>query len=356
MDNLSDRHTKEIEGGLGIFEKFLTIWVLICMVIGIALGKAAPVAVHAVGNFSLAQVNIPVAILIWMMIIPMLIRVDLGEIKHVTRYWRGIWITIGINWLVKPFTMTFLGWLFLRHIFSSYLPANQIDSYIAGLIILSAAPCTAMVFVWSYLSDGEPHFTLTQVALNDVLMIILFAPIVGLLLGVTNLTVPWATLFWSVIIFILIPFVIAQLIRMMTLKAGSESLNKLLKQLHPLSLISLLLMLVLLFAFQGGQILSFPIVVLLIAVPILIQVYFNAMLAYGLNYISGETFSVACPSALIGASNFFELAVATAISLYGFNSGATLATVVGVLVEVPAMLSVVNILRKTKQKYCGRMT
>src|SRR3990167_2900351 len=238
MENLSERRTKEVEGGLGVFEKFLTIWVLICMVIGIALGKIAPVAVHAVGNFSLAQVNIPVAILIWMMIIPMLIRVDLGEIKHVTRHWRGIWITIGINWLVKPFTMTFLGWLFLRHIFSSYLPASQIDSYIAGLIILSAAPCTAMVFVWSYLSDGEPHFTLTQVALNDVLMIILFAPIVGLLLGVTNLTVPWATLFWSVIIFILIPFVIAQLIRMITLKgAGSEGLNKLLKQLHPFSLI-----------------------------------------------------------------------------------------------------------------------
>lgn len=356
MSDIMNHHVRKATSGLGIFEKFLTVWVLICMIVGIGLGKAIPTLIHTIGHFSLAQVNIPIAFLIWLMIIPMLIRVDLREIKHVTKHWRGIWITLSINWLIKPFTMTFLGWLFLKHIFYNYLPVSQIDSYIAGLIILSAAPCTAMVFVWSYLSDGEPHFTLTQVALNDVLMIIFFAPIIGLLLNITNLSVPWATLFWSVLIYILIPFAIAQFIRMITLKNQNiEHLQKLLKQLHPISLVALLLMLILLFSFQGDQIISSPIVVLLIAVPIIIQVFFNATLAYGLNYIFGETFSVACPSALIGASNFFELAVATAISLYGFNSGATLATVVGVLVEVPAMLTVVSILKKTKQAYCARI-
>jgi len=354
LDNLKDIHAKESGSGLGFFEKYLTIWVLVCMGIGIGLGKVIPGIVQVVGNFSLAKVNISVAVLIWVMIIPMLLRIDLNEIRHVSKHWRGIWITLGINWLVKPFTMAFLGWLFLKHIFYGYLPANQIDSYIAGLIILAAAPCTAMVFVWSYLSDGEPHFTLAQVALNDVLMVFLFAPVVGLLLGITNIRVPWATLFWSVILFILIPFVIAQFIRIFILKNYNEkTLQKVLKELHPFSLVALLLMLILLFAFQGDQILSSPFIVLLIAIPIIIQVYFNAMLAYGLNYISGESFAVACPSALIGASNFFELAVATTISLYGFNSGATLATVVGVLVEVPAMLVVVSILKKSKLRYCA---
>ncbi len=341
---------------LGTFEKYLSLWVFVCMAVGIALGKLVPVAMHAIGSLAIAQINFPIAVLIWIMIIPMLIRVDLSKIHHVKRHWRGLLITVGINWIVKPFSMAFLGWLFLKHIFSAYLPQGEIDHYIAGLIILAAAPCTAMVFVWSYLADGSPQFTLTQVALNDLLMILLFAPIVGLLLGITNLTVPWATLLWSVLIYILIPFVIGQIIRWITLRDGAEyRLQNLLKHLHPLSLIALLLMLVILFAFQGEQILHSPSVVLFVAIPIIIQVYFNAMLAYGLNFLTKEEFSAAGPSALIGASNFFELAVATAISLYGFHSGATLATVVGVLVEVPVMLSVVYILKKSKRAYCAHV-
>jgi ACR3 family arsenite transporter len=340
---------------LGTFEKFLTVWVFLCMAIGIVLGKLMPATIQTLGNLSVHEINLPVAILIWLMIIPMLIRVDLSEIYHVKKHWRGILITLGVNWIVKPFSMAFLGWIFLKHVFAAYLPSGEIDHYIAGLIILSAAPCTAMVFVWSYLSGGEPHFTLTQVALNDLLMIVLFAPIVGLLLGITNLTVPWATLLWSVLIYILVPFVIGQAIRYMAKRDQTgRTLQKILKSFHPVSLIALLAMLVILFAFQGDQIIASPLVVLFIAIPIIIQVYFNSMLAYGLNYTSGESFSAAGPSALIGASNFFELAVATAVSLYGFNSGATLATVVGVLVEVPVMLSIVRILKKTKVSYCAR--
>lgn len=337
---------------LGTFEKHLSIWVFLCMGIGIGLGKLMPATIQVLGNLSINQINLPIAVLIWLMIIPMLIRVDLSEIHHVKKHWRGIIITLGVNWIVKPFSMAFLGWIFLRHVFAVYLPAGEIDHYIAGLIILSAAPCTAMVFVWSYLSGGSPHFTLMQVALNDLLMIILFAPIVGLLLGITNLTVPWATLLLSVLIYILIPFIIGQVIRSVAKRDRTGlTLQKTLKYLHPVSLIALLATLIILFAFQGDQIIASPLVVLFIAIPIIIQVYFNSMLAYGLNYISGESFSAACPSALIGASNFFELAVATAVSLYGFNSGATLATVVGVLVEVPVMLSVVSILKKTKGRY-----
>jgi ACR3 family arsenite transporter len=334
---------------LGKFEKYLTIWVFLCMAIGIGFEKWMPATVKALGSLSVNEINLPVAILIWLMIIPMLIRIDLSEIYHVKTHWRGILITLGVNWIVKPFSMAFLGWIFLKHVFAAYLPSGEIDHYIAGLIILSAAPCTAMVFVWSYLAGGAPHFTLTQVALNDLLMIVLFAPIVGLLLGITNLTVPWATLLWSVLIYILVPFVIGQAIRWV----AGHTLQKILKWFHPVSLVALLAMLVLLFAFQGDQILASPWVVLFIAIPIVIQVYFNSMLAYGLNYWSGESFAAACPSALIGASNFFELAVATAVSLYGFNSGATLATVVGVLVEVPVMLSVVSILKRTKGRYCS---
>lgn len=338
---------------LGLFEKYLTVWVFVCMAIGILLGKIVPGTIHFLGNLSIAEINLPIAVLIWLMIIPMLIRVDLSEIHHVKTHWRGILITLGINWIIKPFSMAFLAWLFLKHIFFNYLPSQEVNHYIAGLIILSAAPCTAMVFFWSYLSGGAPHFTLTQVALNDLLMIVLFAPIVGLLLGITNLTVPWATLLWSVLIYIFIPFAIGQVIRYLANRDSSgRTLQKLLKRFHPISLIALLVTLIILFAFQGEQILSAPLVVLFIAIPIIIQVYFNSMLAYGLNYAAGESFSAACPSALIGASNFFELAVATAVSLYGFNSGATLATVVGVLVEVPVMLSVVSILKKTKSKYC----
>ncbi len=342
---------------LGFFEKFLTLWVFLCMAVGIGLGKIAPGMIHVLGELTIAQINLPIAVLIWMMIIPMLIRVDLSEIHRVSKHWRGIFITLGINWLVKPFSMAFLGWLFIKHFFSNFLPAAEIDHYVAGLIILSAAPCTAMVFVWSYLSGGSPHFTITQVALNDLLMIVLFAPLVGFLLGITDLTVPWATLLWSVLIYILIPFLIGQGIRFAFRKDQSgKNLQKLLKGLHPFSLFALLATLIILFAFQGDQILASPMVVLLLAIPIIIQVYFNSMLAYGLNFAAKESFSVAGPSALIGASNFFELAVATAVSLYGFHSGATLATVVGVLVEVPVMLSVVAILKKTKNQYCSHVS
>lgn len=341
---------------LGTFEKYLSLWVFACMGIGIGLGKIIPETIHSLGTLSVNQINLPVAILIWLMIIPMLIRVDLSELHHVKSHWRGILITVGVNWIVKPFSMALLGWFFLKHVFAAYLPIAEIDHYIAGLIILSAAPCTAMVFVWSYLSGGSPHFTLTQVALNDLLMIVLFAPIVGLLIGITDLTVPWGTLLWSVLIYIMIPFAIGQAIRFFAKRDQTgHTLRTVLKRFHPISLVALLAMLVILFAFQGNQILASPLVVLLIAIPIIIQVYFNSMLAYGLNYFSGESFGAACPSALIGASNFFELAVATAVSLYGFNSGATLATVVGVLVEVPVMLSVVSILKKTKVRYCAHI-
>ena len=337
---------------IGFFEKYLTLWVFICMAMGIGLGRLMPNQLHDLGALTIAQVNLPVGVLIWVMIIPMLIRIDLKALHGVKQYWRGMSITIMINWLIKPFSMALLGVLFIRYLFADWLPADQIDQYIGGLIILAAAPCTAMVFVWSYLCDGEPHFTLSQVALNDLIMIIAFAPIVGLLLGVTNIHVPWDTLLISVLMYILIPFVLAQLIRKLTLKhSGDLGLNALLKNLHPFSLLALLAMLVLLFGFQGEQITSHPLIVLLLAVPIIIQVYFNSMLAYWLNKKAGEAFCVAGPSALIGASNFFELAVATSISLFGFQSGATLATVVGVLVEVPVMLSVVKIVHHTKNWY-----
>lgn len=337
---------------IGFFEKYLTLWVFICMAIGIMLGKFIPNTLHALGDLTIAEVNLPVGILIWLMIIPMLIRINLKELHSIKHYWRGISITLVINWLVKPFSMALLGTVFIKHIFSGWLPAEQINQYIAGLIILAAAPCTAMVFVWSYLCDGEPHFTLSQVALNDLIMIVAFAPIIGLLLGITQITVPWATLLTSVLMYILIPFLLAQLIRSFILKKKGEiGLNALLKKLHPFSLIALLAMLILLFGFQGNQITHHPLIVLFLAIPIIIQVYFNSMLAYWLNKKSNELFCVAGPSALIGASNFFELAVATSISLFGFESGATLATVVGVLVEVPVMLSIVKIVNQTKNWY-----
>ncbi|MHB1948860.1 MAG: ACR3 family arsenite efflux transporter [Gammaproteobacteria bacterium] len=336
---------------LNIFDRFLSLWVVICILAGIAFGKISPVVVQMLGNWEIAQVNLPIGILIWIMIIPMLIRVDLKEIHHVREFWKGSLITLGINWLVKPFSMAFLGWFFLKYLFSSWLPTSEIDNYIAGLIILAAAPCTAMVFVWSYLCDGEPHFTLTQVALNDLIMIFAFVPIVGLLLGITGLTIPWDTLLISVMVYILIPFLIAQGIRYWIINQSKINLVAFLKKIHPYSVIALLAMLILLFSFQGYQILQSPIIVFLIAIPILIQVYFNSMLAYGLNKIAGEQYRIAGPSALIGASNFFELAVATAITLFGFKSGAALATVVGVLIEVPVMLSVVKIVNTSKKWY-----
>jgi ACR3 family arsenite transporter len=334
------------------FERYLTIWVALCIVAGIALGHFLPSFFRAVGSAEFAKVNLPVAMLVWLMIIPMLAKIDFGALGQVREHWRGIGVTLIINWLVKPFSMAILGWLFIGRVFAPYLSAGQIDSYIAGLILLAAAPCTAMVFVWSHLSDGEPHFTLTQVALNDTIMVFAFAPIVGLLLGLSAITVPWETLVLSVALYIVVPVVIAQALRRrLLISGGAHALSRMLAALQPLSLIALLATLVLLFGFQGQQIIEQPLTIALLAVPILIQVYFNSGLAYLLNRASGEAHCVAAPSALIGASNFFELAVATAISLFGFHSGAALATVVGVLIEVPVMLSVVKIVNTTKNWY-----
>lgn len=337
---------------MSIFERYLTIWVAICIIVGIALGHFFPAVFHAIGDAEVANVNIPVAILIWMMIIPMLLKIDFATMRHVGQHWRGISITLFINWAVKPFSMAALGWLFIGWLFRPYLPAEQIDSYIAGLIILAAAPCTAMVFVWSNLIKGEPHFTLSQVALNDAIMVIAFAPIVGLLLGLSAITVPWNTLLFSVVLYIVFPVIIAQIVRhYLLVNGGKKTLDTLLKILQPVSLIALLITLVLLFGFQGEQIIAQPFIIAMLAIPILIQVYFNSGLAYVLNRFSGEQHCIAGPSALIGASNFFELAVAAAISLFGFSSGAALATVVGVLVEVPVMLSVVWIVNRSKGWY-----
>lgn len=337
---------------MSLFERYLTLWVALCIVVGIALGHALPGLFQVIGAAEIAKVNIPMAVLIWLMIIPMLIRIDFSALGKVGAYWRGIGVTLFINWAVKPFSMALLGWLFIGFLFRPYLPAGQIDSYIAGLIILAAAPCTAMVFVWSNLTRGEPHFTLSQVALNDAIMIVAFAPIVGLLLGLSAISVPWATLVLSVGLYIVIPVIAAQALRgRLTARGGEAALAGLLKTLQPLSLVALLVTLVLLFGFQGGQIIAQPAVIALLAVPILIQVYFNSGLAYLLNRMTGEQHCVAGPSALIGASNFFELAVAAAISLFGFNSGAALATVVGVLIEVPVMLSVVWIVNRSKGWY-----
>ncbi len=339
---------------MSLFERYLTVWVALCIVAGIALGHFFPNLFHAIGAAEVAHVNLPVAVLIWLMIIPMLVKVDFGALDKVREHWRGIGVTLFINWAVKPFSMALLGWLFIDHLFRPWLPADQIDSYIAGLILLAAAPCTAMVFVWSNLSDGEPDFTLTQVALNDTIMVFAFAPIVALLLGLSAITVPWDTLLLSVALYIIVPVLLAQVVRHRVLaNTGTVGLTSLLSRLQPLSLIALLTTLVLLFGFQGEQIIAQPLIIALLAVPILIQVYFNSGLAYLLNRATGEAHCVAAPSALIGASNFFELAVAAAISLFGFSSGAALATVVGVLIEVPVMLSVVKIVNASKGWYDG---
>ncbi|EGP57120.1 sodium bile acid symporter family protein [Agrobacterium tumefaciens F2] len=337
---------------MSMFERYLTVWVFLCIVVGVALGHLMPGAFQAIGAAEIARVNIPVAILIWLMIIPMLLKIDFRSLAQVGTYWRGIGVTLFINWAVKPFSMALLGWLFIGWLFRPYLPAGQIDSYIAGLIILATAPCTAMVFVWSNLTKGEPLFTLSQVALNDAIMVIAFAPIVGLLLGLSAITVPWDTLVLSVALYIVVPVILAQVIRQRLMADGtSEVLDRVLARLHPVSLVALLATLVLLFAFQGEQIIAQPAVIGLLAIPILIQVYLNSGLAYLLNRLTGERHCVAGPSALIGASNFFELAVAAAISLFGFQSGAALATVVGVLIEVPVMLSVVWIVNRSKDWY-----
>jgi ACR3 family arsenite transporter len=337
---------------MSTFERYLTLWVAACIAAGIALGWLLPGAFQSIAAAEIAQVNLPVALLVWLMIVPMLVKIDFAALGRVREHWRGIGVTLFINWAVKPFSMALLGWLFIGWLFRPYLPTDQINSYIAGLILLAAAPCTAMVFVWSNLSDGEPHFTLSQVALNDVIMVFAFAPIVGLLLGLSSITVPWQTLLLSVVLYIVVPVILAQLIRKTVLaKGGEPSLKVLLTKLQPLSLVALLSTLILLFGFQGQQILAQPLVIAMLAVPILIQVYFNAGLAYVLNRAVGEAHCVAAPSALIGASNFFELAVAAAISLFGLTSGAALATVVGVLIEVPVMLTVVAIVNRTRGWY-----
>lgn len=336
---------------MNVFERYLSVWVALCIVAGVALGHVMPGMFATIAGAEVARVNLPVAVLIWLMIIPMLLKIDFGALGQVKEHWRGVGVTLFINWAVKPFSMALLGTFFIGHLFASMLPAGQISSYIAGLILLAAAPCTAMVFVWSNLCEGEPHFTLSQVALNDVLMIFLFAPLVGLLLGVASISVPWATLLLSVLLYIVVPVVIAQLWRRWLLADGTVAFDRVMHRLQPVSLVALLATLVLLFAFQGEQILAQPLVILILAVPILIQVYLNAGLAYWLSRRFGVAWCVAAPAALIGASNFFELAVAAAISLFGLNSGAALATVVGVLVEVPVMLSVVKIVKATRGWY-----
>ncbi len=356
MATQSEPATSKTRGApMSVFERYLTVWVFLCIVIGVALGRLLPGLFQAIGRMEIARVNIPVGLLIWVMIIPMLVRIDFGALHQVRDHWKGIGVTLFVNWAVKPFSMAFLGWIFVRQIFAPYLPADQIDSYIAGLILLAAAPCTAMVFVWSKLSDGDPYFTLSQVALNDAIMIVAFAPIVGLLLGISSISVPWDTLFTSVVLYIVIPVVIAQLWRKWLLAKGEAHYQSALTMIGPYSISALLLTLVLLFAFQGEAILRQPQVIAMLALPILIQVFFNSALAYWLNRAVGEKHSIACPSALIGASNFFELAVAAAISLFGFNSGAALATVVGVLIEVPVMLAVVKAVNSTRTWYERRV-
>ncbi|MBI5276192.1 MAG: ACR3 family arsenite efflux transporter [Burkholderiales bacterium] len=334
-----------------LFERYLTVWVFLCIVAGITLGQVFPAAFQAVGRMELARVNLPVGLLIWVMVIPMLLKVDFGALHQVRRHWRGITVTLFVNWAVKPFSMAFLAWLFIRHVFAPYLPPGQADSYIAGLILLAAAPCTAMVFVWSRLTGGHPLFTLSQVALNDTIMVFAFAPIVALLLGLSSIVVPWDTLVTSVVLYIVIPVVLAQWWRKALLARGQAAFDAALARVGPWSIAALLATLVLLFAFQGRAILEQPLVIAMLAVPILVQVFFNSALAYWLNRRAGEAHDVACPSALIGASNFFELAVAAAISLFGFESGAALATVVGVLIEVPVMLLVVRVVNRTKGWY-----
>jgi ACR3 family arsenite transporter len=342
---------RAVKAPLGFFERYLTAWVALCIVTGIVLGQGLPNAFKAIAAMEIAKVNLPVGLLIWVMIIPMLLKIDFGAMSQIRKHIKGIGVTLFINWLVKPFSMALLGWLFIRVLFASMLPAAQIDSYIAGLILLAAAPCTAMVFVWSRLTDGDPYFTLSQVALNDLIMVFAFAPLVGLLLGVSSISVPWDTLITSVILYIVIPVLIAQGLRRLLLAKGQSTFDTAMAKIQPASIAALLLTLVLLFAFQGDAIIKQPLVIALLAVPILIQVFLNSALAYWLNRKLGEKHSVACPSALIGASNFFELAVAAAISLFGFESGAALATVVGVLIEVPVMLLVVKIVNASKPWY-----
>ena len=336
---------------IGFFERYLTVWVALCIVAGVGLGQLLPDVFRAIGRLEVAHVNLPVGLLIWVMVIPMLMKIEFRALGQVKNHWRGIGVTLLVNWAVKPFSMALLGWLFIRQVFANHLPADQLDSYVAGLILLAAAPCTAMVFVWSKLTDGDPYFTLTQVALNDTIMVFAFAPLVGLLLGISSIAVPWDTLLASVVLYIVVPVILAQVARRALLSRGQTAFEHAMQRIGPWSIGALLVTLVLLFAFQGEAILDQPLIIAMLAVPILIQVFFNSALAYWLNRKVGEKHNIACPSALIGASNFFELAVAAAISIFGFHSGAALATVVGVLIEVPVMLVVVRIVNRSRGWY-----
>lgn len=351
MSSTCDTRPPSAANGMSLFERYLSAWVAACIVVGIGLGQLWPQGFAALAAMEIARVNLPVGVLVWVMIIPMLLKIDFGALHQVRQHVRGIGVTLFVNWLVKPFSMALLGWLFVRQLFAPWLPADQLDSYVAGLILLAAAPCTAMVFVWSRLTGGDPYFTLSQVALNDLIMVFAFAPLVALLLGVSSIAVPWATLLTSVLLYIVLPVLLAQALRKWLLARGPAAFERAMAAIQPWSMAALLLMLVLLFAFQGQAILAQPLVIVLLAVPILIQVLFNAGLAYWLNRRLGEQHSVACPSALIGASNFFELAVAAAISLFGLHSGAALATVVGVLIEVPVMLLVVRVVNASRGWY-----
>jgi ACR3 family arsenite transporter len=347
----TDTAVRTVRPAIGFFERYLTVWVALCIIGGILLGQLLPHLFQAVGRMEVTQVNLPVGVLIWVMIIPMLVKIDFAAMTQVKSQWRGIGVTLFVNWFVKPFSMALLGWIFIRHVFAPWLPADQLDSYIAGLILLAAAPCTAMVFVWSQLCKGDPYFTLSQVALNDSIMIVAFAPLVALLLGLSAITVPWDTLIISVGLYIVIPVILAQVLRKRLLAKGEAHFQRTIAHLGPYSICALLATLVLLFAFQGQAIVREPLVIAMLAVPILIQVFFNSGLAYLLNRRLGVAHCVAGPSSLIGASNFFELAVATAISLFGFQSGAALATVVGVLIEVPVMLLVVGVVNRSQHWY-----
>ena len=352
MTSACEVATKQASGApLGFFERYLTLWVFLCIVAGTLLGLLVPEAAQAIGALEVAQVNLPVGLLIWVMIIPMLMKIDFAALHEVRQQKAGMGVTLLVNWAIKPFSMALIGWLFIKVLFADWLPADELDSYMAGLILLGAAPCTAMVFVWSNLCNGNANFTLTQVALNDLVMVFAFAPIVALLLGVSSIPVPWDTLLLSVLMYIVIPLAIAQLLRAQLLKRGAEAFQAALAKISPFSILALLATLVLLFSFQGEAIVEQPLVIGLLAVPILLQTLFIAALGYWLCRRLRVRHDVAGPASMIGASNFFELAVAVAIVLYGFDSGAALATVVGVLIEVPVMLWLVRMVNRSRAWY-----
>ena len=335
---------------MGKFEKYLTLWVICCIILGILIGNIAGESIQQISSWEIATINIPVAVLVWLMIYPMMVQIDFSSIKNVSRNWKGLGLTLVINWLIKPFTMAFFAWVFFDQLFAAYLQPDMAEQYIAGAILLGAAPCTAMVFVWSYLTKGDGNYTLVQVAVNDLILLVAFIPIVKFLLGVTNINIPYDVLFSSVIIFVVIPLTSGYISHKLLIKFKGETWfkNKFLPKLKPVSIIALLTTLVLLFAFQGNKIIENPFDILLITIPLTIQTYFIFFIAWFIGRYLKLKHSICAPAAMIGASNFFELAVAVAISLFGLNSGASLATVVGVLIEVPVMLSLVALANKWK--------